>query len=60
MNHYNTKTRGGENMDYPVIFDSLGNLSDDRKASMASELLVAGSDTSGTTNIVLTVSNKAR
>ncbi|KAJ5865597.1 hypothetical protein N7534_000150 [Penicillium rubens] len=40
---------GGEGMDHPVIFDSLENLSDDRKASMASELLVAGSDTSGTT-----------
>lgn len=36
-------------MDHPVIFDSLEHLSDDRKASVASELLVAGSDTSGTT-----------
>ncbi|CAG8071881.1 unnamed protein product [Penicillium nalgiovense] len=49
VKHYNTKTKGGEGMDHPVIFDSLENLSDDRKASMASELLVAGSDTSGTT-----------
>ncbi|CAI7659082.1 unnamed protein product [Penicillium viridicatum] len=49
VNHYNTKTRGGGEMDHPVIFDSLEHLSDDRKASVASELLVAGSDTSGTT-----------
>lgn len=36
-------------MEHAVIFDGLNDTSDARKASMASELLVAGSDTSGTT-----------
>ncbi|KAJ6087775.1 cytochrome P450 [Penicillium canescens] len=49
VHHHNTKSKGGEGMSHPVIFDSLDDTSDARKASMASELLVAGSDTSGTT-----------
>ncbi|KAH8705781.1 cytochrome P450 [Talaromyces proteolyticus] len=49
VDYHNTKNRTGERIGHPVIFDSLGNLSDVRKASMATELLVAGSDTSGTT-----------
>lgn len=49
MDHYNTKTKGGGGLGHTVIFDSLYDVSDARKASMASELLVAGSDTSGTT-----------
>ncbi|KAJ5209486.1 cytochrome P450 [Penicillium cf. viridicatum] len=49
VNCYNAQTKGGEGMEHAVIFDGLNDTSDARKASMASELLVAGSDTSGTT-----------
>ena len=36
-------------MDHPVLFDSLTELSDERKRSMSAELLVAGADTSALT-----------
>ncbi|KAL6922493.1 hypothetical protein FSST1_006519 [Fusarium sambucinum] len=49
VDHYNINTKGKKDTGHSVIFDSLKEISDAKKASMAAELLVAGSDTSALT-----------
>lgn len=49
LDQYQRKLEWEETMDHPVLFDSLTELSDERKRSMSAELLVAGADTSALT-----------